>query len=73
MFLDAATTLLEICSSVVKFTKAASYFAHLKRLEEVYCGIGENKKSYFKQYQDDVFDYVFKCMYVFILDIFNSE
>lgn len=72
MFLDAATTLLEIRSSVVKFTKAASYFAHLKRLE-VYCGIGENKKSYFKEYQNDVFDYVFKCMYVFILDIFNSE
>ena len=72
MFLDAATTLLEIRSSVLKFTKAASYFAHLKRLE-VYCGIGENKKSYFKEYQNDVFDYVFKCMYVFILDIFNSE
>lgn len=72
MFLDAATTLLEIRSSVVKFTKAASYFAHFKRLE-VYCGIGENKKSYFKEYQNDVFDYVFKCMYVFILDIFNSE
>ena len=72
MFLDAATTLLEIRSSVVKFTKAASYFAHLKRLE-VYCGIGENKKSYFKEYQNYVFDYVFKCMYVFILDIFNSE
>ena len=72
MFLDAATTLLEIRSSVLKFTKAASYFAHLKRLE-VYCGIGENKKSYFKEYQNDVFDYVFECMYVFILDIFNSE